>query len=86
MLKKIGTVSAALKFLEDGLTSTSTTTTTTTQQQLGAHITSCCLGRCFTAVGELAHTQRSREKIERERKVRDSVMHWVRGMPNYNHL
>ena len=81
MLKKIGTVSAALKFLEDGLTSTSTT-----QQQLGAHITSCCLSRCFTAVGELAHTQRSREKIERERKVRDSVMHWVKGMPNYNHL
>ena len=59
--------------------------TSTTQHQLGAHITSCCLSRCFTAVGELAHTQRSRAK-KKEKKARDSVMHWVRGMPNYNHL
>lgn len=63
--------------LEDILTST-------TQHQLGAHITSCCLSRCFTAVGGLAPAQRSRAK-KREEKVRDSV-HWVRGMPNYNHL
>ncbi len=55
------------------------------QQQLGAHITPCCLSRFFTAVGELAHTQRSRAE-KREKKVRDSAMHWVTGMPNYNHL
>lgn len=30
--------------------------------------------------------QRKKGARERERKVRDSVMHWVRGMPNYNHL
>lgn len=40
--------------------------------------------RCFAAAWELALTQRRR--AEREEKMRDSVMHWVRGMPNYNHL
>lgn len=40
--------------------------------------------RCFAAAWELALSQRHR--AEREEKMRDSVMHWVRGMPNYNHL
>lgn len=63
-------------------------TCTMQQQQLGVHTTSYCLSRCFRAVGELAHTQRSGEskKGKGEKKMRDSVRQWVRGMPNYNHL
>lgn len=46
----------------------------------------CCLSRCFTGVVECAHIERERVKEREGEKVRDSVMHWVRGMSNYNHL
>lgn len=52
---------------------------------MGSSVLVVWVCRCFTAAWELAYTQISRAE-KRQKKIRDSVMHWVRGMPNCNHL